>query len=370
MSSLLPNAKQQFINPSTGLPLVGGLVYYYIPSTTTAKATYQDQAQTIPNTNPITLDANGQCIAWGTGAYRQQVYDSLGNLIWDQITADVSQSTQTALPTNAIAASQSALIISAALPSAPSAISSWYQVAIVAPANSVAGAELILTNAPSPWNTALPINFNGVAATGNEWAANDTLYLVWNPASSSWDLTTVGSRSLLTQIQEQIAGGNPGSFSSLATTGNATIDGTLAVTGAATLNGGLAVSGVTTVAPASTSDEPVVWQQSMVGAAYVDVTSSRAINTSGGSSTTYTYSGATRPKQVSVTCQVSGSVSDSVMAYVNGAEADLAHADIAGSGVTTVSVTATLRFWVFPGQTYYVTQTSTSWTLLKWSEVS
>ena len=364
MSSLLPNAKQQFINPSTGLPLVGGLVYYYIPSTTTAKATYQDQAQTIPNTNPITLDANGQCIAWGTGAYRQQVYDSLGNLIWDQITADVSQSTQTALPTNAIAASQSAIIISAALPSAPSAISSWYQVAIVAPANSVAGAELILTNAPSPWNTALPINFNGVAATGNEWAANDVLYLVWNPASSAWDLTTVGSRSLLTQIQEQIAADNPGSFSSVATTG------TLAVTGAATLNGGLAVSGVTTVAPASATDEPVVWQQAMIGAAYADVTSSRAINTSGGSSTTYTYSGATRPKQVSVTCQVSGSASDSIMAYVNGVEVDLAHADIAGSGVGTVSVTATLRFWVFAGQTYYVTQTSTTWTMLKWSEVS
>jgi hypothetical protein len=83
MSGILPNGKQQFID-SNGNPLASGKVYYYIPSTTTFKNTYQDPALSILNTNPIQLDANGQCIAYGEGSYRQQVYDVNNNLIWDQ----------------------------------------------------------------------------------------------------------------------------------------------------------------------------------------------------------------------------------------------------------------------------------------------
>jgi hypothetical protein len=79
---ILPNGKQQFVN-SNGQPLAGGFVYYYIPNTTTAKNTYQDDAGNTLNTNPIQLDANGQCIAYGSGSYRQQVYDVNMNLIWD-----------------------------------------------------------------------------------------------------------------------------------------------------------------------------------------------------------------------------------------------------------------------------------------------
>ena len=81
--TILPNGKQQFID-SNGNPLAGGKVYYYIPSTTTFKNTYQDDAGSTANTNPIVLDANGQCIAYGTGSYRQQVFDVNNNLIWDQ----------------------------------------------------------------------------------------------------------------------------------------------------------------------------------------------------------------------------------------------------------------------------------------------
>lgn len=88
-AALLPNAKAQFID-STGKPLVGGKVYFYIPNTSTLKDTYQDSAQTILNTNPVVLDANGQAIIWGVGTYRQVVYDQNGNLIWDQITEDIT----------------------------------------------------------------------------------------------------------------------------------------------------------------------------------------------------------------------------------------------------------------------------------------
>lgn len=88
-ATLLPNAKQTFTGPG-GTPLSGGSVYFYIPNTTTPKNTWQDGAQTILNTNPVVLDANGQAVIWGSGTYRQVVYDANNNLIWDQITEDLS----------------------------------------------------------------------------------------------------------------------------------------------------------------------------------------------------------------------------------------------------------------------------------------
>lgn len=88
MSSLLPNGKQHF-DDNNGRPLVAGRVYYYIPNTSTSKNTWQDEAQTILNTNPIILDARGECTAWGSGRYRQVVRDQFGNLIWDKIVADI-----------------------------------------------------------------------------------------------------------------------------------------------------------------------------------------------------------------------------------------------------------------------------------------
>ena len=39
---------------------------------------------------PIILDANGCAVIYGTGEYRQQLLDSLGNLVWDQVTWDTS----------------------------------------------------------------------------------------------------------------------------------------------------------------------------------------------------------------------------------------------------------------------------------------
>jgi hypothetical protein len=83
--SLIPNAKQQFLD-ANGNPLAGGFVYYYIPATTTFKNTYQNTALTILNSNPIILDSAGECIAYGNGSYRQIVTDVNGNLIWDQPT--------------------------------------------------------------------------------------------------------------------------------------------------------------------------------------------------------------------------------------------------------------------------------------------
>lgn len=87
MSQNIPTGKQQFFDIN-GNPLVGGKVFNYLVSTTTPKNTYQDLAQTIPNTNPVILDARGQCVMFGTGNYRQVLQDSTGVQIWDQVISD------------------------------------------------------------------------------------------------------------------------------------------------------------------------------------------------------------------------------------------------------------------------------------------
>lgn len=84
--SLLPNGEQQFFN-ANGAPLAGGSVYFYVPGTTTPKQTWSNPSLTVLNANPVVLDSAGRAIIYGFGQYRQQVYDSNSNLIWDQLTA-------------------------------------------------------------------------------------------------------------------------------------------------------------------------------------------------------------------------------------------------------------------------------------------
>lgn len=45
---------------NSGDPLVNGLVYFYESGTTTAKTTFADINQTVPNTNPVVLSASGR----------------------------------------------------------------------------------------------------------------------------------------------------------------------------------------------------------------------------------------------------------------------------------------------------------------------
>lgn len=76
--------EQQFLD-ANGVPLAGGTINTYIPGTTTNVTTYKDSGYSIPNTNPIVLDAAGRCVMWGDGLFRLVLKDSLGNLIYDQV---------------------------------------------------------------------------------------------------------------------------------------------------------------------------------------------------------------------------------------------------------------------------------------------
>ena len=80
----------QFFN--AGAPAAGFKLYTYESGTTTPKTTYTDQAGTIPNTNPITLDSDGMCELWlGSGEYTLALYTGLigsgGALVntWDDV---------------------------------------------------------------------------------------------------------------------------------------------------------------------------------------------------------------------------------------------------------------------------------------------
>lgn len=60
--NLSPLVRQQFNN--NGSPVANGLLFSYAAGTTNKITTYKDYTGTVPNTNPIVLDANGACDVW------------------------------------------------------------------------------------------------------------------------------------------------------------------------------------------------------------------------------------------------------------------------------------------------------------------
>ncbi len=95
-ATLLPNGEQTFVDEN-GKPLASGCVYFYVPGTNTPKDTWVNPEGTATNTNPVVLDAAGRGIIYGVGTYRQVVKKypcgSLGEQVWDQLTADTASST-------------------------------------------------------------------------------------------------------------------------------------------------------------------------------------------------------------------------------------------------------------------------------------
>lgn len=81
----------RIINPflqyfdDNGNPLSGGEVFFYEPGTTTPKDTFSDNDLSVPNTNPLVLDASGRAgPIFLDGEYRAIIKDSAGVTIDDQ----------------------------------------------------------------------------------------------------------------------------------------------------------------------------------------------------------------------------------------------------------------------------------------------
>lgn len=79
------NPQVQYFN-AVGVPLTGGKLYFYEPSTLILKDTYSDTALAVPNTNPVILATNGSPAVdiWLSGVYRVRLFDQNDNLIWDK----------------------------------------------------------------------------------------------------------------------------------------------------------------------------------------------------------------------------------------------------------------------------------------------
>jgi hypothetical protein len=75
----LVSPRRKYVD-ATGTPIAGGTLTIYYAGTTTLAPTYQNQALTTANTNPITLDANGECLVWvdDTFNYKELVKDASG----------------------------------------------------------------------------------------------------------------------------------------------------------------------------------------------------------------------------------------------------------------------------------------------------
>lgn len=80
-TTLMPEGKQSFAG-SAGAPLVGGKLYTYDAGTSTPRTTYQDAAGTVPNTNPVILDARGEATVFWNGNYKVVLRDSADVVIW------------------------------------------------------------------------------------------------------------------------------------------------------------------------------------------------------------------------------------------------------------------------------------------------
>ena len=79
------NPKQQFTD-ANGVPLSGGSVTVYLAGTTTEATTYQDRSLLSANTNPVILNARGECTIWADSAYTYKyvVKDSSGVTIYTE----------------------------------------------------------------------------------------------------------------------------------------------------------------------------------------------------------------------------------------------------------------------------------------------
>lgn len=84
MAVISPPPKLQFFD-SSGAPLVGGRLYTYRAGTSTPQATFTDSTAATQNTNPIILDARGECSVWLNGSsYKFVLRTPADAFVWTQ----------------------------------------------------------------------------------------------------------------------------------------------------------------------------------------------------------------------------------------------------------------------------------------------
>jgi hypothetical protein len=79
-TALLPEGRQRYFN-NDGTPAAGGKLWTYAAGTSNPKATYSDAAGTIPNPNPVPLDAHGEAVVYWSGAYKVDIKQADGQQV-------------------------------------------------------------------------------------------------------------------------------------------------------------------------------------------------------------------------------------------------------------------------------------------------
>ncbi len=91
--NLTPVITHQYLNDD-GTPMVGGKLYFFYSGTETPLTTYQDEAGETENTNPVILDARGECEVRldTTEAYRVRLVRADDTEVWtrDNVSAAAS----------------------------------------------------------------------------------------------------------------------------------------------------------------------------------------------------------------------------------------------------------------------------------------
>lgn len=180
MANRFVSPQQQFIN-FAGQPYAGGFLYFYISGTSAPTPTYQDEALTTPNTNPVQLDSAGDAgnIFLDPGiVYKVVLEDSSSNLIWTfdpVIPTDSATGSGFSPIVSCNAAGTNSITLTPITPSQQPALYSNFQVFAFVPVSTTTGSvSLQVGTLPSESVFVAP----GVQAGAGTFVANDGPYYV------------------------------------------------------------------------------------------------------------------------------------------------------------------------------------------------
>lgn len=181
--------------------LAGGSVYMFVPNTTTVKQTWQDAQQTQLNQNPVTLDANGCAVLYGTGIYRQVLTDALGNIVWDKPSTDTSNQAVywagTALPSST---PNLVVLNDPAFNAIDGSIVSFIPTVVNTGATALSFQGTSYTNIP----IVLDMFSGPQPLTGNEIVPNNVVMAIYSAAENTFHLINSAQAASLDQLNMQV----------------------------------------------------------------------------------------------------------------------------------------------------------------------
>ena len=317
--NLCPVPKLQF--SQNGVPLAGGKLFTYAAGTSTKQATYADAAGTTTNSNPIILDANGQCDCFLEGGVAYKLV--------------LAPSTDTDPPTNPYWTEDQVTGINQVLSTfgPETGVANAYVVTLTPAITSYADGQQVVFDASNTNTGASTLNVNGLGPK----------QLLVAGAATLAGAIKAGQRYVFSYSTTL------GAFVQLGTSLADLVGSSLNISGNAVISGTTTLSSITS--GASGSSQPGQMQQ-MVGegaGAYGDVTSSRAVNT------LYTNNTG-RPLIVLIVLYLSAS--STVFLQASSSTATAYVYDVVASDSTLYGWTRLFAV-IPPGDTYYLATTGT-----------